>query len=965
MKNLISATAAIAAALAFNLSLAPTQVALAQEAEVLEEVVVTGSRIRRNPLNEGAAIMELGNQQLVDSGQTNLGDALQQLPISGSAINSNFNTPGNSGFPQDGSGIGAGAVQLSVRNLGSKRTLILVDGKRWVAGASASGVPSVVDLNTIPDNVIERIEVLQDGASAIYGSDAIGGVVNIITKQDFQGFRMDAQAGSYLSHNDGESNEISALWGAGNDTTHLVLSASYADEGGVETADRKQSAFPNPGETSCDVPGSLCSSGTPQGRFLFGPAFNFWDGTLNDGVLNDGGANIPVFDPNNVNGGDFHQFTGADRFNYSGPGFNFLKTPVERVNIYANVRHKLHDQVTLVARASYTNRSSETKGAPEPLFFGPGSGTPILDNMFISANNPYNPFGVDLSAADDTLLFFARRPIEAGPRLFFQDINTYMISLGLEGEFEAAGRNFYWDLTANYGDNRGFQEKFNGFNAAKLQVALGDPAVCAATPNCVPFNFFGGQGPDGTGSMTQDMLDFVTYTQRDFSEQTLEDYAFNIAGNIASLPAGDMGFAAGIEFRDHQGSFRPDSVAARGETAGIPSGPTSGGFDVTEYYAEVSIPLLSDAAAADWLEVNLAARNSDYSTSGSTATYKFGALWRPIENLSLRGSTSTGIRAPGIGEYFGGAARQDFLFFDPCVDYTASLGSAAGGRDTAQPASIQTNCATLGVGPGLAQTNPQFSAVSAGNNNLVPEESDAWTIGLVYSPQWAEGITFSLDYYEVEITDAIQGRLPADLVNACVETTDPFFCDNVPRTANGTISLVNNPLDNIGGIDAAGLDLMFNYVSDETSIGQFNLTVNATHLNEYVERIFNADGTVIVNDLTGKHTTDTFEQAYPEWRAVTSLDWSRERWSGGLTLRWVDDMVITNGFDLDSVLYTDVRASYNPSFAGDALTVTVGVNNVLDEDPPLCLTSCGFIGMSKVAHDLPGRFGYLRVSYRP
>ena len=208
--------AGVASALVLSLSLAPADVAQAQEADELEEVIVTGSRIRRNPLNEPVAIMEIGAGDIERTGLTNLADALQQLPISGSAINSQFNVPGNSGFPQDGSGIGAGAAQLSIRNVSAKRTLVLVDGKRWIAGASASGVPGAVDLNTIPDNVIERVEVLQDGASAIYGSDAIGGVVNIITRQNYEGFRLDAQAGSYLSDNDGESYEFSGLWGGGN-----------------------------------------------------------------------------------------------------------------------------------------------------------------------------------------------------------------------------------------------------------------------------------------------------------------------------------------------------------------------------------------------------------------------------------------------------------------------------------------------------------------------------------------------------------------------------------------------------------------------------------------------------------------------------------------------------------------------------------------------------------------------------
>jgi iron complex outermembrane receptor protein len=916
----------VASALVLSLAVTPANIAQAQEAEELEEVIVTGSRIRRNPLDESVAIMEIGASDIEETGLTNLADALQQLPISGSAINSQFNVPGNSGFPQDGSGIGAGAAQLAIRNVSAKRTLVLVDGKRWIAGASASGVPTAVDLNTIPDNVIQRVEVLQDGASAIYGSDAIGGVVNVITHQNFEGFKLDAQVGSYMSEGDGESTEIAALWGG--------------------------------------------SSFTPQARLVFGPDLDFQDITLNDGVLNDGGANIPLWDPNDPNGGaDFHGFSAADRFNYNGPGFNFLRTPNERVNFYANVRHDLAPNVTMFARVSYTNRSSETKGAPEPLCLGNGCGTRITDNFVIGADNPYNFTGLELSVANGNLEFFGRRPLESGGRLFFQDVNTYMITAGLEGEFDAADRNFYWDLTAGYGDNRGFQEKYNSHNAAKLQVAMGPLSVCQQTPGCVPFNFFGGQGPDGNGSITEEMLDFVRYTQRDYSEQTLKNYAFNIGGDVVELPGGMMGFAAGLEYRDHAGSFRPDPVAASGDTAGIPSGPTDGGFDVTEFYGEVNIPLISDAAFADILEVSLAARSSDYSTSGSKSTYKASGLWRPIDQVGFRGSVSTGFRAPGIGELFGGAAREDFTFLDPCADYTGTEGSGNGGRDTPQPANIQANCATLGVDPGLTQINPQLSALSIGNDQLQPEESDNLTFGIVYSPAWSEGLgwsdgmTFSIDFYDVEITDAVQGISPGDLIDACVETLDDLYCDNTPRTSSGQLDTVQNRLQNIGGIDASGYDIAFSYLSPETGIGTFTLNIDATHLAEYKETTNNPDGTQTVNDLTGTHPDETFFRAFPEWRAVTNLGWNMNRFTGSLRFRWVDEMLLDSGSKMDSAMFTDLRLSWNPSLMNDSMTVSVGINNLLDEDPPVC-DACGVIGMSPVSHDLPGRVGYLRFTYQ-
>jgi iron complex outermembrane receptor protein len=941
--------------------IAPAEIAYGQDAEVMEEVVVTGSRIRRNPLNDSAAIMDISNESLKRSGVTNLGDILQDLPISGSAPNSQSNVPGNSGFPQDGAGIGAGGVQLSLRNLGAKRTLILVDGKRWVAGSSASGVPSTVDLNTIPANVINRIEILQDGASAVYGSDAIGGVVNIITDSKFDGFRLDFQTGEYLEDSDGDSGTISALWGGGNDRTHFVTSLSYTEERGIETADRKRSAFPNPDSTSCNIPGTFCSSFTPQARIVLGPNFGFTDVTLNDGVLNDGGANVPAFDPANPTAGDFHAFSGADRFNYNGPGFNFLKTPNERTNIYTAVTHEFSNSLRGIFKASYTKRKSQTKAAPEPLCLGNDCGNTISDNFVISSLNPFNPFGVDLSVANGNLEFIGRRPLESGGRLFFQDVDSYFVSAGLEGDFDMSGRTFFWDFTASYGDNSGFQEKENSHNIAKLQIAMGDPAICALVPNCVPFNIFGGQGPNGTGSITQEMLDFVGYTQRDFSEQSLKDISFNITGDILTLPAGELAFAAGFEYREHEGSYRPDPIAERGETAGIPAGATSGEFDVTEYYAELNIPLL------ETLEANAAVRSSDYSTFGTESTYKVGLLWRPVDQFSVRGSVSTGFRAPGIGELFGGAAREDFTFTDPCSDYSGILGSSSGGRDAAQSAQIQANCAALGVPTGLAQLNPQLNAVSAGNAALDAETSDAWTVGFVYNPEWVdnvswiESITASVDFYDLEIDDAVQGRSPGAVITACVNSLNPIFCDSTPRSNSGRLGLVNNQLQNIGRIESSGYDVAFSYAAPETSYGQILLTVNATHLSDYTEIVSNADGTSSSNDLTGTHTDETFQRAFPDWRVTTSVDWALDRWSASMAFRWTDEMDL-GGADLDSVVFSDLQVRYNPAVADDSVTLTLGFNNVFDEDPPVCFP-CGVIGLSTVSHDLPGRVGYVRFSY--
>ena len=749
------------------------------------------------------------------------------------------------------------------------------------------------------------------------------------------------------------------------DTTGILLSASWRDELGVETADRSRSAFPNPDSTSCDVPGTFCSSFTPQGRFVFGPRFAGGASvTLNDGALNDGGAKVPAFDPANPASGDFHSFTSADRFNYNGPGFNYLRTPNERGKLFASARHGMGPSLGLFATLSHSKRSSATKAAPEPLCLGNGCGNRINDQFFISSGNPYNPFAVDLSVAGGTLEFFGRRPLESGGRLFFQDADIYFGTLGLEGEFDWRGGPIYWELYGSYGENRAAQKKFNSHNAAKLQIAMGDPAVCEATAGCVPFNFFGGQGPDGSGSITREMLDYVTYTQHDRSEQILKNLAFNVSGGLISMPAGEASFAAGIEFRDHEGWFRPDPIAERGETAGIPAGRTEGEFDVLELYGELSLPLIDDGTR--YWELNLAARNSDYSTSGSEATYKMSTLFQPLASLSLRGSFSTGFRAPGIGELFGGAAREDFTFLDPCSDAMGRFGSQAGGRETAQPPSIVANCASLGVPVSFVQANPQLSATSAGNPSLGAETSQSFTLGLVwrldFDARWVAGLTASVDYHEVEIKDAVQGRMPGDVLLACVNTLDPRFCHHAPRTSSGALGVINNQLQNIGGIETSGLDVSVSYDSPGWHLGQFRATFNATLLKRYTERGINVDGSEAITDRTGTHTDETFQRAFPELRWVTSIDWLRDRWAGTLSLRWTDGMTLDAGDEVDSALFTDLRLSYQPKFMEDGWTLSLGFNNLLDEEPPLCFP-CGVIGMSQVVHDLPGRIGYLRVAY--
>ncbi len=411
---------------------------------LIEEVIVTGSRIRRSPLNSAQPIINLNAEDIDKSGLTNVGDFLQRLPQSQGTFNSKFNNSGNFGFPPDGGGIGAGSVQADLRGLGPKRVLVLVDGQRWVNETSGSGVSSAVDLGTVPKNAIDRIEVLQDGASAIYGSDAIAGVINIITKRDLDGFEASAYGGMFLNEGDGETQEYSLSFGTQSERTRMFFDFTYNRASTVRASDRAISRFPTPGVGAC-TPG--CSSGTPQGRFIFATGALDSNGApiIADITLNDNASNIlgnlAAFDPSNPGSLDFHNFGNADRFNFA--QFNLVSTPNKRVSFFSNIEHDLTDSVTFEMKAVFNNRESTNQAAPEPLFIGPDAGNGnLLDTIGVDATNPFNPFGITLDA-NTGLQFAGRRPLEAGPRIFKQNVDTWYINGGLKGDFELKDRNFY------------------------------------------------------------------------------------------------------------------------------------------------------------------------------------------------------------------------------------------------------------------------------------------------------------------------------------------------------------------------------------------------------------------------------------------------------------------------------------------------------------------------------------------
>ena len=911
---------------------APVQAAPSPETSREGDIVITGSRIRRDPLSQDAPIVFVDEKDIARTGLNSINDVLQRLPSAGGGLNGKFNNSGNFGNPPDGGGVGAGAAEIDLRYLGSKRTLVLVDGLRFVNAASASGVPGSIDLNAIPDSMIERVEVLQDGASAIYGSDAIAGVVNIITKRRQDGFIASAQLGKYLDEGDGFSQNYQLSWGnGGNGPTQIVVGGNFVKQDSISSGDRKISLFPAPYSTSCLDGG--CSSGTPLGRFiLLGQ-----DLTLRGPVI----GRVPVYNPNNPTdpNSDFKGFTTLDRFNFA--PFNFILTPLERLGGFVNLQHEVTDKINFSAKLVVNRRKSKNQAAPLPLFVGPDAGNGnLLDTIVIDASNPFNPFGVTLGPGN--LNFIGRRVIEGGPRRYNQTVNTIYGTATLDGRVALAGSDWFWDINAIVGRNKARQTMLGNINAAKLQQALGPVANCTAP--CVPFNIFG-----GVGSITPEMLDFVGFIQRDSSKQNMWGVSANLSGKLFTLPGGDLGLAIGVEHRDLRGRFDPDPVIAAGLGSDIPALPTRGGYNVDEAYAEINAPLLADRPFFELLELDAAVRFSDYSSSGSTTTFKGGANWKPIRDLRLRGSYSEGFRAPTIGELFGTPTRFDQELADPCS------------ADQNPTGAVLANCIAQGVPPGYQQNNPQISVITGGNDTLKPETSKGWNFGAVFSPTAIPRFSVEANYYKIKIRGAIQARDADTTLRSCVINNDAAACALVTRTASGQIANIQGLLENIAGIKTDGLDFNLAYRTARASWGTIGLTLNNTFLFNYDIALPTDSGIAIIKrDGTEQGSPD---QAFPKHKAIGVLDWDGGQYGASLTGRYIKSVRESqNDNRLNSRLYTDIQARWNPDFM-KMFGLTLGVNNLFDKDPPGCI-SCGINNFDPGTYDVPGRYYYGRITLR-
>ena len=906
-----------------------------EDAERIEEVIVTGSRIPRSDLDGVAPVTVYTAADIDRSGATSIGQILREIPsVAGGAQTTQVNNGGG------------GIMQISLRGMGAVRTLVLLNGRRVTASVDSGANGISVDLNTIPTSVIKRIEVLKDGASAVYGSDAIAGVVNIITKKNHEGFELSTYWGD-TTRGGGSRAQVDLVAGGGGEDNNWLFVASTTDEEQIEVTDRKWAMTPL-FYAAGDVI-FLGSSAPPWGRYR-----SFTEAAANRDCNGDGtiGTNNCDLTLGPEYGSDFRTFNyfGGDSYNYA-PA-NYQRQPNHRwslsffgeTGLGALTDVGVLGEVSGYLEATYTNRESRQKLAEVPLaplaFFGYAAP--------YSKDNYYNPLGVDIPD-------WRRRMVEGGSRMSPNEENTIRLLLGVRGEWVAGALDGWtWDANMARGESRRTVHFGHIYNLQRVGNAVGpttgSPATndlaCVNDPaNCVPLNTF------GENSVTQEMIDYITFTTNE--EFSLEQQMFALQFStpaLVDLPAGPMGVALGFEFRDQSAADVPDSqVAALGDSAtGTPRQPTSGGYDVREAYVELVVPLVADRPWAESLELEAAVRYSNYDAFGATTNPKIGWRWRPMGDLVIRGSMSSAFRAPNVGELYGGAGSSFPSLSDPCS------GGRVGGNVCQDPRVPDA---------GFEIISTQIRTRVGGNASLTPEEADILTVGLVWTPESIAGMSLALDYYQYELMDAI-GGLGADFIlNSCAKRGE--LCDRIARFPDGNVRQLDNRTANANGLESSGVDVAAAYTGIVLPKGELDVRLDLTRV--LAHDLIQPDGTVIEH---AGWFRDEQDGHFGEWKAIVGLRYQlNDRFNVTWDLRYIDDVAeeyedqfTSENLErtLEGRIYHDVQTNWSFELGDVLSTLTVGVDNVLDEDPSFSLD--GFNDNTDVrTFDTAGRFAYARL----
>lgn len=916
--RLASAIALIVATTQGVLSAAVHAQNTADQNLVIEEVYITGSRIKRSDVTSAAPITVLSSQNLMDAGTPTIENFLQDLPsISGGDYGSGVNN-GNDGW-----------ATASLRGLGPVRTLVLINGRR----PASAGPEGFVDLNTIPTSIVDRIEVLRDGASTIYGSDAIAGVINIITKKQFEGLDVDIQY-DVAGEGDGESYLASLTFGTTFDRGSLLLNAQYTKRADIWQGDRKFSECP-----LIEDNGTTICSGS---------------GTSYPARISAGTAKL-IVDPST---GQLRAFTPSDAFNYA--AVSYLVTPQEVYSLFGSADYDIVESgafttITAFTELSFANRVSDQLMAPVGTFWG----------AEVGADHPNNPLGNSRTdGGTPQSVVITRRLAETGGRSYNQDATSWGAVFGLKGEFE---NGWAWDTSFRYSRYVDTQVVYGQINKPRVETLL-DPTDCAADNDCP-----GVWNPFSRDTLTKAMQDYALVTHSPVLKSRMLQTQVNVSGDFGSfeLPSGKPAWAVGYERRAEEASETPDGAAALDQIYFVASAGLDGSYSVDEFYAELSVPVLSDVVMAKELTVDVSGRYSDYSFLDDTNdTYKFGINWAPTEDIRVRYTFAEGFRAPNIDERFSPASLTAAQYNEPCLNYGAGASAV-----------VEANCVADGLPPDFKLTSNQATGTVIGNPELEPETSESQTIGLVITPAVLPNFTATLDYFNIEIEDAI-GTIGTDgIITGCYNS--PNFTSPMCSYLKGPASVGDSPHpvspyrdvlgaisgqllinENLATFETTGVDFDFTYIID-ADFAQIELKWFGTWLDSYEYLPFKG-GELI--DLAGKFGTDPYQgdnaAAFPEWKSNLRVTLDRENWRASWTARYMSETQDSNADAsnlenyADAIWYHDVQGSY---ILGN-VTMTAGVRNLLDEEPPY-VTNNTDMNTLNFSYDTAGRYFYTRVGF--
>lgn len=800
-----------------------------QEAEAASDIVVTGSRIARPEVDSPVPVTTITNAQLLQRASPNVSDILNELPqvaVGSTRTNSNFLTSGT------------GISTVNLRGLGSNRTLVLVNGRRFIGGF---GGDTAVDLNNIPVDLIERVDNITGGSSAVYGSDAIAGVVNFIMRDSFEGLQVRAQGGITERGDSGRylvSVTGGTKWGA-EDRGNALFNVSYDRDQGLFSADRAISAQ--------DCANLICgpasySSFAPQGQFQLINSANAAVRALPGGVSNfsynpDGSlALLPGYQG------------GVYGFNRN--GVRRISVPLERYLANAIVNYQLTDSIQAYGEVTYgrtsSNASLEASALAETDIYAAG-GIPITNafiptsiaNSIALANSDANP------ANDITSIAFRRRQNEVFSRSNRAKRDTWRAVAGVRGDL---GSKVNYDVSYVYGhlndfnasqdvDTARYRQSLDSIRIGAGNV-VGTDIVCrdvAARANgCVPINLFGLNTADPRAAS------YVQAVVPKSEEITNEQHVITAtvsSSSLFDLGAGGVGAAIGVEYRKESVVDDLDILTNTGGNSGNQIPDLRGSQSVREVFGEVNVPLLSDRGLFRYLGVNGAIRYSDYNTIGGVLSWNAGAEWEPVRGLRLRGRYAVANRAPNNSELFSAPSETFANVTDPCDGITRT---STGGADAACRA-VPGIAAFFAANPNgtFAYTQADTQGTNGfvgGNRNLKEETAKTITAGFTFTPDFLRGFQFTADYFDIRVDDAINTLDRSDTVEKCLLTGNAVFCDNVLRFApTGYLQTVNAQLINVAGYKVRGIDASVRYSRPLGLMEHDNLSIigNYTYQIDY------------------------------------------------------------------------------------------------------------------------------------